>query len=176
MPEGPELHLAAQFVRNIGHHHLFTGAVVKSEVSLKNPDVPWHRPRYRVDAISRGKEMKVLLEEVKDSNSEAVSQGKGQKGPLGDLKSIATTSILFRFGMSGKFEWTKVAEMPKHAHLRFISEQDDMMLSFVDYRRFGRWLVEQRSYLKLTLRRCSSFTISGKALFGLIYQNKSGLS
>ena len=55
MPEGPELHLAAQFVRNIGHRNVFTGAVVKSEVSLKNPDVPWNKKEYTVDATSRGK-------------------------------------------------------------------------------------------------------------------------
>ena len=118
MPEGPELHLAAQFVRSIGHRHLFTGAVIKSEVSVKNPDVPWKKPRYRVDALSRGKEMKVLLK---------------------DAKSNASTSILFHFGMSGKFEWTTREELPKHAHLQFYAEKDDMVLSFVDYRRFGRW-------------------------------------
>ena len=61
MPEGPELHLAAQFVRSIGHRHLFSGAVVKSEVSLKNPDVPWNRPEYRVDAVSRGKGKRTFL-------------------------------------------------------------------------------------------------------------------
>ena len=166
MPEGPELHLATQFVRNIGHRHFFSGAVVKSEVSLKNPDVPWNRPRYRVDAVSRGKEMKVLLEEVKDSKSEAVSprgkqtkvptpkdsnseavspRGKQRNVPLADSKSAAaSTSVLFHFGMSGKFEWTTKAELPKHAHLRFFAEKEDMVLSFVDYRRFGRWLVPSK--------------------------------
>merc|ERR1719153_1927518 len=31
--------------------------------------------------------------------------------------------------------------MPKHSHLRFYAAEGNMVLSFVDYRRFGRWFV-----------------------------------
>ena len=59
MPEGPELRLAARFVSEIGGKFKFGGAVVKSEVSTKNPDVAFDVPAYRIWAESRGKEMKV---------------------------------------------------------------------------------------------------------------------
>ena len=51
--------------------------------------------------------------------------------------------LLFRFGMSGCFKLTSNDEehIPKHAHLRFITKDSKMMLSFVDYRRFGKWVV-----------------------------------
>lgn len=126
MPEGPELHLAAKFITAIGKKTLFGGPVVKSAVSTKNPDVAWGKAAYRVRAVSRGKELKVLLAEG----------GAGAEG--GD-----TLSILFRFGMSGSFKYTPVTELHKHAHLQFytISEATPMVLSFVDYRRFGRWEV-----------------------------------
>ena len=53
------------------------------------------------------------------------------------------THLLFRFGMSGCFKFTKNEEelIPKHAHLRFITKDEKFMLSFVDYRRFGRWSI-----------------------------------
>ena len=51
--------------------------------------------------------------------------------------------LLFRFGMSGCFKFTKnkEEEIPKHAHLRFITKDKKHMLSFVDYRRFGKWVI-----------------------------------
>lgn len=101
MPEGPELHLAAKFITSIGQKTLFGGQVVKSEVSTKNPDVPWEKAEYRVQAVSRGKELKVLLTEGAE-----------------EVKGGETLSILFRFGMSGSFKYTPVAELPKHAHLQ----------------------------------------------------------
>ncbi|KAK8381390.1 hypothetical protein O3P69_018459 [Scylla paramamosain] len=127
MPEGPELHLAARFITTIGQRTLFGGQVVKSAVSTKNPDVAWDREVYRVRASSRGKELKVVLTEGED-----------------EVKGGETLSILFRFGMSGNFKYTPVSDLPKHAHLQFytINELTPMVLSFVDYRRFGRWEVE----------------------------------
>merc|ERR1711915_481793 len=48
--------------------------------------------------------------------------------------------ILFRFGMSGLFKMTFEDELPKHAHLRFYTnEKPPRVLSFVDTRRFGTW-------------------------------------
>ncbi|MPC32631.1 Endonuclease 8-like 1 [Portunus trituberculatus] len=127
MPEGPELHLAAKFITAIGQRTLFGGQVVKSAVSTKNPDVEWNKEVYRVRANSRGKELKVV-----------VTEGESE------VKGGASLSILFRFGMSGSFKYTPVSELPKHAHLQFytINEPIPMVLSFVDYRRFGRWEVE----------------------------------
>ncbi|KAG0723611.1 Endonuclease 8-like 1 [Chionoecetes opilio] len=126
MPEGPELHLAAKFITTIGERTLFGGKVVKSAVSTKNPEVEWDSGEYRVAARSRGKELKVAL-------TEEVNGGQGR-----------TLNILFRFGMSGCFKYTPVSELHKHAHLQFytIGEPTPMVLSFVDYRRFGRWEVE----------------------------------
>ena len=45
--------------------------------------------------------------------------------------------------MSGSFKFTRNTEeeIPKHAHLRFITKDNKNMLSFVDYRRFGRWVL-----------------------------------
>ena len=53
--------------------------------------------------------------------------------------------LLFRFGMSGSFKFHKAeeGEIPKHAHLRFITKDQKYMLSFVDYRRFGRWHINE---------------------------------
>jgi len=124
MPEGPELHMAARFINQVAKHHKFGGKIVKSEVSTKNPDVDFEAKSYLISAETRGKELKVFLEDRKN--------GKNQ------------THILFRFGMSGCFKFTPVDEMPKHAHLRFftIDQKLQQVLSFVDYRRFGRWEVE----------------------------------
>jgi len=48
--------------------------------------------------------------------------------------------VVFRFGMSGYFRFTPEDELPKHAHLRFSSnEKPRRVLSFVDARRFGSW-------------------------------------
>jgi endonuclease VIII-like 1 len=43
--------------------------------------------------------------------------------------------------MSGKFEFTPADQLPKHAHLQFYTCDRKQVLSFVDYRRFGRWFV-----------------------------------
>ena len=59
MPDGPELHLAARFVSNVGKTKIFGGKIVKSEVSTKNPDVEFTAKTYKVTAEARGKEMKV---------------------------------------------------------------------------------------------------------------------
>ncbi|XP_068243559.1 endonuclease 8-like 1 [Palaemon carinicauda] len=126
MPEGPEIFLASLFINTISKTRIYGGRVVKSEVSTKNPDVDWDYEKYRISAVARGKELKVTL-----------TEGEEEK------KNAKWIDILFRFGMSGSFKFTTVADLPKHAHLRFftINEDKPMVLSFVDYRRFGRWEV-----------------------------------
>jgi len=124
MPEGPELHMAARFINQVAKKHNFGGNIVKSEVSTKNPDVEFEAKSYLISAETRGKELKVFLEDKKDSSSK--------------------THLLFRFGMSGCFKFTGIEDLPKHAHLRFftVDQKPQQVLSFVDYRRFGRWEIE----------------------------------
>jgi len=124
MPEGPELHMAARFINKVAKNHKFGGKIVKSEVSTKNPDVTFSAKSYSISAETRGKELKVFLQDKDDSSKK--------------------TRILFRFGMSGCFKFTTLGDLPKHAHLRFftLGEQPPLVLSFVDYRRFGRWEID----------------------------------
>ncbi|KAG8440357.1 hypothetical protein GDO86_006200 [Hymenochirus boettgeri] len=121
MPEGPELHLASLFVNKVCNGLVFTGAVEKSTVS-KNTDVPFSCPEYTISALSRGKEVKLILTPV-DDGSEGIH-------------------IIFRFGMSGCFKFTPEDQIPKHAHLRFYTKDTPQwILCFVDPRRFGTWVV-----------------------------------
>lgn len=130
MPEGPELHMASIYVNKMCTGVVFTGAVIKSEVS-KSSDVPFTCEAYRITATSRGKEVKLTLTPVK-SDEPTRTQKAGQADQPMD--------IVFRFGMSGFFKFTAEDELPKHAHLRFYSsEKPCRVLSFVDARRFGSW-------------------------------------
>jgi len=124
MPEGPEIHIAARFINQVSAKHKFGGPIVKSEVSTKNPDVNFLAKHYKIHAEARGKELKVFLEDVEQPKNK--------------------THILFRFGMSGCYKLTDLEDLPKHAHLRFftIDEKPIQVLSFVDYRRFGRWEIQ----------------------------------
>ena len=124
MPEGPEIHMAARFINQVNKHHKFGGRIVKSAVSTKNPEVEFTASLYNIKAESRGKELKVFLSDSKKKKNQ--------------------THILFRFGMSGSFKLSSAEELPKHAHLQFftVGEKPEQVLSFVDYRRFGRWEIE----------------------------------
>ncbi|XP_061917124.1 endonuclease 8-like 1 isoform X2 [Entelurus aequoreus] len=123
MPEGPELHLASLYVNKMCKGVVFAGPVMKSDVS-KSPDVAFTCDAYRINATSRGKEVKLTLTPIKSDAKEA-------QQPV---------DVVFRFGMSGFFRFTAVDELPKHAHLRFYSKEDPgRVLSYVDARRFGSW-------------------------------------
>lgn len=135
MPEGPELHLSALFINRACAGHIFTGKVIKSEVSTKNPDINWDESAYIIQATSRGKEIKLHLKAIDESLKwKANDQSKGSRNS--EDKSL---DIIVRFGMSGKFAFEKEADLHKHAHLNFYTKTGGMVLSFVDYRRFGRW-------------------------------------
>jgi len=122
MPEGPEIHIAARFINNVGRQYQFGGPIIKSSVSTKNPDVHFDSNNYNISAEARGKELLLFL---RDSKSE-----------------INQVQILFHFGMSGCWKLTTIDEIPKHAHLQFYTNgKSKFVLSFVDYRRFGRWFV-----------------------------------
>lgn len=134
MPEGPELRLAAQFVNAVGARFTFGGPVVKSDLATKHQEVHFTSKAYTVSAQSRGKEIKVFLK-PEDQKIESTCP-KGQE---------PVRHLLFRFGMSGSFKFHKAdeEEIPKHAHLRFTTKDQKYMLSFVDYRRFGRWHINE---------------------------------
>lgn len=124
MPEGPELRMNSLFINNVCSGLVFCGQPIRSPVS-KNPDIQWDSPKYRITSESRGKELALHLQCQEDTS--------------------VTMRILFRFGMTGKFNFTDADAIPKHAHLQFCTvEKDDgktKVLSFVDSRRFGSWHV-----------------------------------
>ena len=124
MPEGPEIHIACRLINLVSANRIFTGPVFKSEVSTKNPDIPWSDADYTLQATSRGKELRVTLNSVHTKN-------------VVDEK----LEILFRFGMSGQFRFDKVDNLKKHAHLRFFTKDKSHALCFVDSRRFGKWQI-----------------------------------
>lgn len=130
MPEGPELHMASIYVNKMCSGVIFTGAVIKSDVS-KSPDVPFNCEAYRITATSRGKEVKLTLTPVKSDEPKRRQKAGQADQPM---------DVVFRFGMSGFFKFTTEDELPKHSHLRFYSsEKPCRVLSFVDTRRFGSW-------------------------------------
>lgn len=135
MPEGPELHKNSLMVNEVCKGRIFSGKIVKSAVSTKNPDVEFPVCDYCIHAESRGKEMALILTSV-DSDCK-------KKGSIKEIDcKPARLRILFRFGMSGKFTFGSIADMHKHAHLNFYSKEKPLkVLSFVDVRRFGRWEV-----------------------------------
>ena len=129
MPEGPELCLNSIFVNSVSSGRLFKGKVVKSAVS-KCSDVDFVSDAYTISSEARGKEVALTLQCTLD--------------PQNKLR------LLFRFGMSGKFRFCPLKELPKHAHLQFFTktsrrgkgkEESPDVLSFVDVRRFGSWHV-----------------------------------
>uniref|UniRef100_A0A8I5TQS6 Endonuclease 8-like 1 n=1 Tax=Pongo abelii TaxID=9601 RepID=A0A8I5TQS6_PONAB len=123
MPEGPELHLASQFVNEACRALVFGGCVEKSSVS-RNPEVPFESSAYRISASARGKELRLILSPL-----------PGAQPPQEPL------ALVFRFGMSGSFQLVPREELPRHAHLRFYTAPPGLRLAlcFVDIRRFGRW-------------------------------------
>ncbi|NWU62041.1 NEIL1 Endonuclease, partial [Pterocles burchelli] len=85
----------------------------------RGPEVPFSSEAYRISAASRGKELRLTL------------------APLGPGRP---QDLVFRFGMSGSFRLCPAAQLPRHAHLRFLTrESPPRALCFVDARRFGSW-------------------------------------
>ncbi|KAM6308902.1 endonuclease 8-like 1 [Aegotheles albertisi] len=118
MPEGPELHLAGRYINEACGGLVFSGGVERSAVG-RGPEVPFSSQAYRISATARGKELRLRLE------------------PLGPGPP---QHLVFRFGMSGSFRLCPAAQLPRHAHLRFLTrESPPRALCFVDVRRFGSW-------------------------------------
>lgn len=121
MPECPELHLAGRFINGACGALVFAGGVERSPVG-RGPEVPFRCEAYSISALARGKELRLTLS--------ALDPAAGP--PPQDL--------VFRFGMSGSFRLCPAAELPRHAHLRFLTlESPPRALCFVDPRRFGSW-------------------------------------
>ncbi|XP_040457001.1 endonuclease 8-like 1 isoform X1 [Falco naumanni] len=118
MPECPELHLAGRYINEACGEVVFSGGVERSAVG-RGPEVPFRSEAYRISATSRGKELRLTL------------------APLGPA---ATQDLVFRFGMSGSFRLCPAAQLPRHAHLRFLTQESPpRALCFIDARRFGSW-------------------------------------
>lgn len=118
MPECPELHLAGRYINEACAGVVFSGGIERSAVG-RGPEVPFSSEAYRISAASRGKELRLTL----------VPLGPGDPQDL-----------VFRFGMSGSFRLCPAAQLPRHAHLRFLTrESPPRALCFVDARRFGSW-------------------------------------
>ncbi|XP_041345743.1 endonuclease 8-like 1 isoform X2 [Pyrgilauda ruficollis] len=121
MPECPELHLAGRFINGACGALVFAGGVERSAVG-RGPEVPFRSEAYSISAIARGKELRLTLSALNPA-----------AGP-------AAQDLVFRFGMSGSFRLCPAAELPRHAHLRFLTrESPPRALCFVDPRRFGSW-------------------------------------
>ncbi|XP_065194971.1 endonuclease 8-like 1 [Sycon ciliatum] len=147
MPELPEIRLAAGIVNDVCKGRVFTGAVRKSPVS-KNPEVLFAAQAYTISAESRGKELALSLCKL----GQGVSAHGGhpdkpavklERGDASEADSEHDAMrLLFHFGMSGRFQFTTRADVHKHAHLMFTTnEHPPHILSFVDVRRFGTWHV-----------------------------------
>jgi len=126
MPEGPELHLAGRFINHVCKGRVF-GRIFKSEIS-KCPPVTTDFPEFTILASSRGKELKLTLVENFDTKTAHTNKPR-------------LLDMLFTFGLAGKFDFQDASELEKHAHLNFFTcdKGPKMVLSFIDYMRFGKW-------------------------------------
>ncbi len=127
---------------------IFTGKVLKSEASTKNPDIDWNEEAYKISATSRGKEIKLFLKTVDlECGKKKTTHGcnGNDTNNMSDEKSNETGSrpksldILLRFGMTGKIELQDKNNMAKHSHLNFYTQEGNQVLSFIDVMRLGRW-------------------------------------
>jgi endonuclease VIII-like 1 len=112
MPELAEVKLTADYVNKMTHGKKFVRVRKNPSHKGKLFDYP---ELFEIEAVSRGKEFKLLL--------------KHKNG---------VESLLMTMGMSGYFKLTPFGEEIKHSHLMF-DATDGTTLSFVDVRRFGKW-------------------------------------
>ncbi|XP_072725542.1 endonuclease 8-like 1 isoform X3 [Ciconia boyciana] len=112
MPECPELHLAGRYINEACGEVVFSGGVERSAVG-RGPEVPFSSEAYRISAASRGKELRLTL------------------APLGPG---APQDLVFRFGMSGSFRLCPAAQLPRHAHLRFLTRGPCVLSEYQAFR------------------------------------------
>ena len=117
MPELAELRLTADYVNKASEGLVFTD--IQKNPEHKGIEVSSPSNKFTISALSRGKELRLLL-----------SYDGGE------------TYLRMGMGMSGSFKATLTGKESKHAHLKFVSHPDfGITLSFVDPRRFGKWKV-----------------------------------
>ncbi|KAK2154008.1 hypothetical protein LSH36_279g02070 [Paralvinella palmiformis] len=136
MPEGPELFMTSRFINAVCHGKYFSGCVRKSDVS-KCPPIHWHAKLYQIVAFSRGKELKLTLTDIRTEN--VTKDVTDESGCSLSSECRDALNIVFTFGLTGKFSFDSVDDIPKHAHLKFYTADNDMVLSYVDCMRFGKW-------------------------------------
>jgi len=136
MPEGPELFMTSRFINAVCHGKYFSGCVRKSDVS-KCPPIHWHAKLYQIVAFSRGKELRLTLTDIRTEN--VTKDVTDESGCSLSSECRDALDIVFTFGLTGKFSFDSVDDIPKHAHLKFYTADNDMVLSYVDCMRFGKW-------------------------------------
>jgi len=119
MPELAEIKLTADYVNKSANGLKFTNVVKNPIHKGKELDIPFNK--FQITAESRGKELVLYLK---------------------DLSSKETQKLFMTMGMTGYFNQTNTNQEKKHAHLKFHST-DGTTLSFVDVRRFGKWMLKE---------------------------------
>jgi len=114
MPELAELRLSSDYVNEHTQNKTFTSTWKTPNHKCMEVVLPFKEFSIRTE--SRGKEFKMYI-----------------TGSTGEVYTI-----MFGFGMTGGFQYTKRGEEPKFAHLQLFTD-DGYTLSYVDPRRFGRW-------------------------------------
>ena len=122
MPELAELRLSSDYVNEHVAGKTFNKIVKNPKHKGIEVVVPYDE--FIIQTESRGKELKMKI----------IGEPNFDKGC--GLKTMS--QLMFGFGMTGSFVFTKNTEIPKYAHLQFHTT-DGYVLSFVDVRRFGRW-------------------------------------
>jgi endonuclease VIII-like 1 len=123
MPELAELKLTRDYVNSItGGYNENRKSKLSFVNAAKNPqhkgeelNIPYDK--FYIVAESRGKELVIILQDKYSDNY---------------------IPIRWTMGMSGYFKLTNTGQEPKHAHMKFYTD-DGTTLSFVDVRRFGKW-------------------------------------
>tara|TARA_R110001592_G_scaffold120545_4_gene325034 strand:- start:183 stop:977 length:795 start_codon:yes stop_codon:yes gene_type:complete len=117
MPELAELRRTADFINDFSNGVKFQN--VKKNPIHKCSEVNLPFNKFKIKAISRGKELALVLKDSESDNA---------------------INLFMTMGMSGKFAYTDAGNEKKHSHLIFESDCKTS-LSFVDVRRFGKWKV-----------------------------------
>lgn len=115
MPELAELKLTADYINESAKNEKFVSVKKNPEHKGEELNIPFRK--FKVRAEARGKE---LVLAILDRDSDQI------------------IPIRMTMGMSGYFKITNTGNEPKHAHLKFYTD-DGVTLSFVDVRRFGKW-------------------------------------
>lgn len=119
MPELAEVKIMSDFVNTAAFGAKFDEIRVSDVVKKRLPlDKPNDLGIFSISSESRGKETLLVLTKKE--------------------RSLFSYTILVSMGMTGHWQLADAADLPKHAHLSFIST-DGRALCLVDPRRFARW-------------------------------------